>query len=1280
MMGGDLLLESRTFREYAIRTVVRELNKVTGGRADVENIELQPWSGTAHFYNIILHGTEDPSQPALLHIDKITVRPKIQALLYHRLILNEVIVEHPVVHTGVDLEGENNIPQHSATPINDGSRFDVNINHLLISNGEINYNHEKLPLDAELYDFGTDIQIDSHAKSYRGWISYHNARLEYRDFAPLRHSLTTNFKAGPSHISIESARATVGSSTVFIRGEIDNFISPKVEADYDVRVHTRDFHAKASPVGVAGDISLSGKLYYKHAHNRPLLLNLSVDGQLVSDKIEASSPDVLLEIRKLYSRYELKNGTLQTRDAGAELLGGRTTADINIQHLDTTPVYQVAASAHGVSLQALQQAAHAAQLKHLALSGTLDGTADFSWTGRLNDLNSRCDLRLQASANSTAHGSEDAIPFEAALHVSYNRPRNVITFQPSVLRMSSMTLATQGEVSDHSNLQINAAASDLHQLATLISDFQLARESATAISGSVTLKAMLQGPMRNPRLVGQLSAQNLVVHGSRWSSARIPFQVGSSQVVLQRVTLVNANQGKASLSGSVGLHRWSYIPTNPISMTLTVQAMHVAELQHLAGLHYPASGDLSADINLHGSELDPIGSGTVTILNARIYDEPLQTLTLEFRASAGSIDSVVNVGSRAGSATMNFSYAPLTKSYNLRLNAPSIVLQELQAVRVRNLPLRGVLKASANGEGTLKNPQLSAIVELPQAQFRQNSISQVRAAVRMADQNAEVEVTSQIADAPVQLRGHVNLTGECYSETTVDTGPLQLNQLLKVYWPGFPQAVHGQTELHAVLKGPLKQTAQLEAHVTIPPLNATYESLQIGTKDPIRFDYAHSVVTLQPAELRGSNTSLRLRGGMQLDGISSLNINAEGSVDANLLRIINPDIRSSGVIAFDLRTIGSLNSPSIQGQVQLREFALTTDTTPLGVDKVNGSLNFENNRVQISSLSGEIGGGQLSVAGSILYHPNLQFDITMQTKEVRLRSADGLRMLLDSNLALMGTLNTSTLKGRVLIDSLSFTPDFDLARLVAHFGDSAAPKQAGFANSVKLAIAVQSKNRLSASSALATAEGDVNLQLIGTAASPVITGRTDLTSGEFFYRSRRYQLQRGVVVFNDPNKTRPALDVSVTTSIQQYNLTLTLRGSLDRLTTSYASDPPLATADIINLIAVGNTTQASASHGTDSILASQAAGQVSTRMQNLTGISGLRIDPLVGGSNRNPSARIGIQQRVTKNFLFTFSTDVSEAGGETVEGKYQINKRWSVGVARDQVGGISAEGRYHTKF
>jgi translocation and assembly module TamB len=202
----------------------------------------------------------------------------------------------------------------------------------------------------------------------------------------------------------------------------------------------------------------------------------------------------------------------------------------------------------------------------------------------------------------------------------------------------------------------------------------------------------------------------------------------------------------------------------------------------------------------------------------------------------------------------------------------------------------------------------------------------------------------------------------------------------------------------------------------------------------------------------------------------------------------------------------------------------------------------------------------------------------------------------------------------------------------------------------------------------------------GTAANPVITGRTDLNAGELFYRNVRYQLQRGIIVFQDPNETKPVLNVSVSTTIQQYNLTLNLRGPFDALTTSYSSDPPLSSADIINLIARGKTSSelANSSTSTDSMIASQAASQVSGSLQKLAGISSLQIDPLLGG--KSSSTRVALQQRVSKNFLFTFSTDVSQPGSEMVQGDYQINKRWSVSVARDQLGGVSIDGRFHTKF
>jgi translocation and assembly module TamB len=539
-----------------------------------------------------------------------------------------------------------------------------------------------------------------------------------------------------------------------------------------------------------------------------------------------------------------------------------------------------------------------------------------------------------------------------------------------------------------------------------------------------------------------------------------------------------------------------------------------------------------------------------------------------------------------------------------------------------------------------------------------------------------------VAQASIHSSGHINLVDDYYTEVSIDSTGVPLAPLLAIYVPSLPQGFQGDAEVHATLKGPLKDKSKIEAHLTIPTLKASYQQLEIGAASPIRADYSNSVVTLQPAEIRGTDTSLRLQGSFPLAGTATPSLTIQGSVDMRVLRILEPDVQSSGTLALDIHASGSTSSPVLGGQIHLQDVAFSTATAPLGVQKLNGTLDLGNSALQLSNLTGEVGGGQLSLGGSVSYRPDLRFNISLQAKSVRVRYPGGLRTVLDGTLAWSGTREASTLNGRVLIDTLSFTPDFDLAKFGDQFGGSIAPAEPGLADTIQLAVGVQSKGNLSASSSQLNLAGQVSLQVTGTAANPVVIGRSDLTSGELFYRNVRYQLQRGIITFNNPNQTEPVMDVSATATVEQYNLTLTLRGPFDKLTTTYSSDPPLATADVINLIAQGKTTQEqnAASQSTDSMIASQVASQVTGGIQNLAGISSLQIDPLLGGNNQNPSARVAIQQRVTKNFLFTFSTDLSQPGSEIVQGDYQLNKRWSVSLTRDEVGGISVDGKYHTKF
>jgi translocation and assembly module TamB len=1281
-VSGYFYLKSDAFRQLAMREIVDDANQATGGRAQIGALDFQLSTLTAHLYNVVVRGNESPDAPPLFRVDKLTVELKIQSVLHRKVNLSELLVEHPVVHLVVNSEGRSNIPQPSTAQSNGHTDiFELAVGHVSVTRGEIDYADQKTPLDADLYDLGTDIIFEPSNSRYRGSVSYNNGSLHYGQYAPFLHSFNAQFSATPSAFTLESAFLKVASSFITLHANLTNFSNPGIVGDYDIRLHTQDLAAISPQTKAAGDISLTGKFRYQMESSRSFLRSVSVEGNMSSEALSTVYSGTRIEMRRLQGGYQLANGTLHASGIEAGVLDGRVHADLDMKNLDTKPSSQLRAVLRNISLRAAQQAVNKFQLNRTAVSGTLDGTAEAAWTGSMNSVVAHSDLTLRAAMNSSKPSST-SVPLNGVIHAAYDRPKNVLIVHQTTLQIPSATLTADGELSRRSHLEVHVAASDLHRLIELASAFSPTPNAPPLISGSGAMNVTIQGSIQKPEISGTLTAQNLEVQGSQWKNAALSIQADPSRIVVSNGTLIGARHGQAFFGATIGLQDWSYLPSNPIQANLSLRQMSVADLEHLANVQYPVSGNLSANVSVNGSQLNPVGSGSFDVANARVYDEPIQTLAVKFHGESGSIVSTVNVATAAGSVDSSLTYTPKTQAYNLRLNAPAIVLQKLKTVQEKNLALKGTLSASASGRGTLDNPQLTALVQLPKVEVQQKSIAGVRAEVDVANHQADLTLDSQVAQASVRARGHVNLTGDYESNASIDTAVIPLDVLLATYAGGAPKGFTGQAELHATLKGPLKDKTRLEAHLTIPTLSASYQSLEIGAAGPIRADYSNSVITLQAAEIRGTDSSIHIAGSVPLAGTTSATLTAQGSIDARILRIVSPDLRSSGTVSLNVRTSGSVKSPVVQGQVHLQNIALSTEAAPLSVDKLNGTLDLGSERVQISNLSGEVNGGQVSATGSIDFRPALQFNVALQGQSVRLLYPDGLRSLFDSSLNWTGTPQASTLTGRVLVDQLSFTPDFDLSTFSQQFSNAAAPAEPGFDDTIKLQIAVQTKDNLSATSSQVSLAGSADLNVIGTAANPVIIGRTDLTSGELFYRAVRYQLQRGIISFEDPNQTSPVLDVSVTTTVEQYNLTLNLRGPFDRLTTSYVSDPPLATADIINLIAMGKTTSesAAASQSTDSILASQALGQLGSGVQKLAGISSLQFDPLLSGNGQNPSAQIAVQQRVTKNFLFTFSTDVSQPGQEIVQGDYQINKKWSVSVQRDQLGGVSVDGRFHTSF
>ena len=1286
--AGILLLNTSAFRHFLISKIESAAQENLGARVELQNLTLHLKTLTADVYGVTVHGTEPEGEKPLLLVPHARLVLKITSIFRRRVNLNELLVDSPAVNLIVTKSGRSNLPQPPKKNNQSNTNvFDLAVGHVLLRNGEIQLRDRRIPMNFEITDLRTEIRFNEIARKYSGTLSYNNARLQYGHMSPLPSRVEARFDASPSELNLNPLVFSLGASRIRLEARVRDYSSaPEGSGRYDVLLHTQDFAGLSGVARASGNVALTGTVAYHDVPNRPLLRNVVVNGSLTSKGLLVDSPQANLPIARIGGQYQLANGTLKAHDLVMELLEGQLAADATIEGIDRSPRSRAHVTLSGVSLQSLKSALQAYSNKEVPVTGVLNADADVAWNGGFRNLTAKGRILVDGRVLASARSRPRSFPLNADIRAIYDGHKDQITVPASLIQLPATSITAEGKLGGRSNLVIKAGTRDIQQLMVLVNGINAGRTGQPAsgrmtVQGAATLTATVRGTLHSPQINAQLAANQLRVNQSEWRSLQLQLVASPSQVAIQNGSLASARQGKISFSGQAGLNRWRYEASAPIAATLRVQQLPITEVQELAGSKYPVEGVLAADMRLGGSALNPEGNGQLRLTSARAYNERLQNFSTEFTAAGGMIRANLNAAIPAGTLSASLNYAPRTQAYDLKLSAPDIALGKLHAVQAKNIGVEGTLSLSAGGAGTLKDPQLTAELQLPELQLRGTRATNVRANLAVANHLARISLSSGVDQATIRGNGTVKLSPGYYVEAALDTSKFPLDPLLAVYAPARPAGLHGETELHASVRGPLADRSKLEAHLTIPTLQFEFQKLQLANASPIRVDYRDSIVTLQPVDFRGTDTSLQLHGRIPLLSSERINFSAKGSVNARLAQMFSPGLYSRGTVLLDLTANGTRSNPGLNGQIRVQDVSLNTPASPLGLEHFNANLQITDTGVQITNAAGQLGGGQITLGGSVLYRPQLQMNLTVSTRDVRLRYPEGMRTEFTSDLTLTGDRQASLLQGQVLIDSLSFTSDFDAATFMGQFTGTSAPASPNsLLQNLKLQISIQTSNQLNAGTSQLNIEGQANLRVIGTGAEPVIVGRADLTAGEIFFNKQQYHLERGIINFVNPNQTEPVLNTLITARTNQYDLSITIVGPINRLRITYTSDPPLPPADVINLIARGQTTQEGpTSFGANTVLAA-GLGQVGGGLSKLTGISGLQIDPLMGGNNTNPSARLGLQKRVTRNFTFTFSTDVTQPQNEIVQGEYQLTKRWSVSVVRNESGGFAVDGRFHTNF
>jgi translocation and assembly module TamB len=200
--------------------------------------------------------------------------------------------------------------------------------------------------------------------------------------------------------------------------------------------------------------------------------------------------------------------------------------------------------------------------------------------------------------------------------------------------------------------------------------------------------------------------------------------------------------------------------------------------------------------------------------------------------------------------------------------------------------------------------------------------------------------------------------------------------------------------------------------------------------------------------------------------------------------------------------------------------------------------------------------------------------------------------------------------------------------------------------------------------------------------APSVLGRVSITQGTANLAGTTYQLDRGDVYFANPVRIDPLIDLDATAQVRDYDISVGIHGTIENLTTTYRSEPPLSQTDIIALLALGRTQEqsqiyqseqsaAGVNSTTNALLGGALNATVSNRVQKLFGVGQVKIDPNFVGALGQSTPRVTVQQQVSKDITLTYATNVNETTQQLIQAQIAITRQVSLIAVRDEAGVFS---------
>jgi hypothetical protein len=847
-------------------------------------------------------------------------------------------------------------------------------------------------------------------------------------------------------------------------------------------------------------------------------------------------------------------------------------------------------------------------------------------------------------------------------------------------------------------------------LAGIITDFGSLKHPVP-FSGRGQFDGLMTGPFREPHVEGVFTGEDLRAFDTLWGDGSARIVVENSYV---NVTEGVVRKGDAEIRAD-GLFALGYPREDggtEIDARIRVARRDIESLRHAFGIDdYNVAGLLSGDFHLTGAYERPVGFGGMTIDEGVAYNEPFEKMTAAVRFDGGGV-RIDNLSMAKGGGIINgAAFVGWDATYSFDADGRNIPVDHLAFLATPKAPLTGTADFTASGSGTFDLPRNDVRFHVSDLSVANEDVGQVTGSLALRGKELSGDVDAASPRLAVTGTGRISMTPQADAEITFRFHDSSLDPYVRLFVPTLSEFTTAVASGSVRVVGELADFDHLLVDGTVDSLDVRLLDYAVKNRGPLRVAIDKRVVRLgsdgAPLRLEGDGTELEGSGTIDLEH-ERIQVQASGDANLGILQGFYPgSIRASGRAELKAAIDGPLRNPLFSGNATITNGRIRHFSLPNALDSINGTIEFDAGGVRFDDVSAMVGGGQVRFGGRVGFDGYIPTDlnVTARGDDMHLRYPEGIRSVVDMDLAVRGTVKAPTLAGLVTVKSALWTRRidtpgsiFDLAAARGSSGGIGAPPEPAPTTPLRLDVQILVPSTLRVENNLARMVANADLTLRGTYDRPVISGHADIERGEVNFEGHRYRITRGSMDFTNPTKIEPFFDVEAETSVrvpgQTYRVTVAFAGTSEQLRPTMTSDPWLPTADVVALLfsdvrrgtqdtapelrALANPNQAQAdvltARATQAI-AGPVSSEVGKVVEQTFGVDTFALTPSFVDPNQlgssaarlNPTARLTIGKRLSERVYLTFSRSLNTTvNDQIVLLEYDENERVSWVLSRNE--------------